>query len=547
MKYKKSEDNKHAGGGHAAKEATATTAPKSPFEEPVTIALVLVVVALLAYIAYNSFNNQAPPNGNTGVVVTNPNQTANKTTQAKVNMELFVMSYCPYGVQAENSVTKVVSKFNGDVGLNLHFIASQDANGTFESMHGPNEVAEDLRQVCIMQYYPNNFIGYLACVDNGYPNIESVWQSCATQNNIDIGKLNECRNGNEATTLLAANVKRTNELNVQASPTIYLNGTAYNGGRDENSLTRALCTFTPGSNTCQNIPPEVGVGLTIINDKNCTVCDTSQIINALKSQFQMDNLTETDVDCSSAEGLALIQKFNITGVPAYIFNASVVNHQSYGSLSQYLRNVSSSYLLLVQPSELVSRVKANNTLQLFVMSWCPFGTAAEKAMNELLGAIPDAKFGGVYFIASQNANGSFESLHGDGEVREDLRQVCMMKYYNNSVYFKYLMCVDANVSNSDSIWQSCASSSGIDTAKIQNCSTGSEGAVLLAANIVPAQELNVYSSPTILLDNSTIFNSVDANQMKQVLCSYSPALAGCNKVLNGTTTPATTPSGGGCG
>jgi hypothetical protein len=180
-----------------------------------------------------------------------------------------------------------------------------------------------------------------------------------------------------------------------------------------------------------------------------------------------------------------------------------------------------------------------------VMSWCPYGTMAEKALNELLNAMPGVNFIGVHFIASDSGNGSFSSLHGQGEVEEDLRQVCVMKYYNNN-YFKYMLCIDANASNSANIWQSCASSNSIDVAKIGNCSTSSEGASLLSSNIALSNSLGIQSSPTFILNNDTIFNSISADQLRQVICSYSPALVGCNKTLSGASSSGTAPSGG-CG
>jgi hypothetical protein len=316
--------------------------------------------------------------------------------------------------------------------------------------------------------------------------------------------------------------------------------------QSESQLTKDICKAIPGSDICKNLPPEVSVGLTIVNDKSCVMCDTSQILNALTTTFAMNNLTVTNVDYSSDQGKALLQQFSLTGVPAYIFNASIVNHSSYSGLGQYLRKVGSSYILLVQPVKLVNVVASDNTLELFVMSWCPYGNMAEKALVELLNAMPDVNFIGMHFIAT-GSGGTFTSMHGNGEVQEDLRQVCIMKYYNNSKFFNYMLCIDTNSSNSENIWQNCASNNSIDVAKIGNCSTGDEGKSLLSDNIALSNSLGIQSSPTFVLDNNTIFNSVAADQLRQVICSNSPKLEGCTKTLSGAT-PATggAPSGG-CG
>jgi protein-disulfide isomerase len=525
------------------KHTTAQTAPKSQFWEPATIALVLVIVVLLVYIGYTSMSWQPTPNVNNTNITngTVENNTAPK--QAGTTLELFVMSHCPYGVQQEGVVQDIISKFNGQVNLSLHFIASDNGDGTFSSLHGPSEVAEDLRQVCIMKYYPDDFLSYLSCIDQNYDSSDQIWSGCASQSDMDTNVITQCSNGSEGASLLKADTQLTNQMQVQSSPTIYVGGQQYVGVQSESQLTTDICTLIPGSDACSNTT-QVSVGLTIVNDKNCVVCDPSQIVGTLESNFGMNNMSITSVDYSSDTGKALMQQFNLTGVPAYIFNASIASHPSYGSLSQYLHQVGSSYLLLVQPIELVNAVASNNTLELFVMSWCPYGTATEVAVNTLLHAMPEITVSGPHFIATSTGNGTFTSLHGPGEVAEDLRQVCIMKYYNTSTLFNYLMCIDANVSSSADIWQQCASGSGIDIAKIGNCSTGTEGTTLLNDNIGLANSMGIQSSPTLIFNNNTMISSAEsADQIRQIFCGYNPALAGCNSTLNGTTS---TPSGG-CG
>jgi hypothetical protein len=550
MKYKKVEHKKtHAShAAHPAEKHAVTTAPKSLFGEPMTIALGLVIIVLLAYIGYTSMNKQLPPpNGNNTIITAN--QTPTK--QAKTTIELFVMSKCPYGVQAETAVTKVLDKFGGDVNLSLHFIASETSSGVFSSLHGDTEVAEDLRQVCIMKYYPQSLINYLSCITPSYPNFEQVWQNCSTQNNMDVNLIKTCSAGGEGAGLLRDNIKRSNDLNVQASPTIYLDSKPYTGSASESSLTRGVCAIIPGSDTCKNLPPEVPVYLTIVNDKNCLICDTSSITGVLTSQFEINNLTVRTVDYSSNEGKALVKQFNLTGVPAYIFDSSITRHSSYDSLGRFLVNIGSSYLLsqqAVPPDKLLNVVEANNTFVLFVMSHCPYGANAENNTKVLLDALPGLKFGGLYFIATQNADGNFTSLHGDTEVAEDLRQVCIMKYYPTKI-INYTACISANYANSVDIWQNCGSTNGINTSKIQTCSTGDEGKALLKDNIALTNSLGIGSSPTILLNNNTLLNgnyAASPELMRQAVCGYNPTLVGCNTTLSGSGNTAAA-SGGGCG
>ena len=517
------------------KKQVRTNEPSgSLVKDPWKVGMALLIILLLVYIATKPEVQQVPTGGNNQ---SGGNQSINKT--AKLNIGLFVMSQCPYGVEAETSVKEVIDKFNGEVGLDLHFIADQNTDGTFTSLHGANEVAEDLRQVCIMKYNPSKYLGYLDCIATDYQNVGSVWAGCASSNQIDSNVIRQCSTGDEGKTLLSNNIKKSQELQVSVSPTIYLADKQYTGARDNSSLTRAICSVLTDSNVCKNLPPEVNVKLTIVNDDSCILCDTSGIESSLKSMIY--NLTISKVSYSSDEGKALLQRFNETGVPIYVFDSSIEQHSSYSTLSRYLQKSGSSYLLMVQPVELLNMVKQNNTIQLFVMSHCPYGTMAEKALDEVLGAIPSLKFGGLYFIANDAGNGSFTSLHGANEVAEDLRQVCIIRYYPGKI-MNYTVCIAANYTNSGSIWQNCSNSMGIDTSRIEGCSTGDEGKALLKENIALSNSLGIYTSPTLLVNNNTLFNSVSADQMKQVVCAYNPAMSGCNKTLSGAGTTA--PSGG---
>jgi hypothetical protein len=167
-----------------------------------------------------------------------------------------------------------------------------------------------------------------------------------------------------------------------------------------------------------------------------------------------------------------------------------------------------------------------------------YGTTAEKATKEVLDALPDLKFDGLHFVADDLGNGTFSSPQGPNEVAEDLRQVCVMEYYPEKL-MNYTLCIDADYNNSMSIWQNCSSTNGINTSKIQTCSTGEEGKTLLSDNLALTSSLGIYASPTILLNNNTVVNGnyiTSAELIKEVVCVYNPVMSGCNRTLSGAGT-----------
>ena len=166
----------------------------------------------------------------------------------KPTIQLFVMSQCPYGVQAENALKPVLDTLKGKVKFELKFIANKNADGTFSSLHGKAEVDENLRQVCAMNVYPN-YMDYVICRN---ANIRSTdWESCATKNGMSATVIKACAEGNEGEGLLAKNIELANTLGVGGSPTMLVNSQAYQGGRTPDAFQSYICnSFTTPPAEC---------------------------------------------------------------------------------------------------------------------------------------------------------------------------------------------------------------------------------------------------------------------------------------------------------
>ncbi|MFH0836464.1 MAG: thioredoxin domain-containing protein, partial [Candidatus Micrarchaeota archaeon] len=214
-----------------------------------------------------------------------PSSISLNNPEAKATIDLFVMSQCPYGTMAEAEVSAVLAKFGSDVNLNLHYVVTETAPGSFQSLHGQPEVDEDARQLCIKKYYPEKLLGYLGCVNSNYQNAESLWSDCASRLSIDTSKITACATGAEGKQLLSAEAKLSFEKQVTASPTFFVNGAAYESSWDERTLTHNLCALIPESETCQNLPEEPQVNLLIVSDENCEACDTTVLEEQFKQMF----------------------------------------------------------------------------------------------------------------------------------------------------------------------------------------------------------------------------------------------------------------------
>src|SRR5262249_48045982 len=95
--------------------------------------------------------------------------------------------------------------------------------------------------------------------------------------------------------------------------------------------------------------------------------------------------------------------------------------------------------------------------------------------------------------------GNFQSLHGPGEVKGDIAQLCAAKYAPDK-YLKMIVCQNKNPRAVDTNWKDCAGEVGIDATKLEGCITGDEGNQLLSASFNEATAKNAQGSPTMILN-----------------------------------------------
>ncbi|MFH0776725.1 MAG: hypothetical protein V1936_03895 [Patescibacteria group bacterium] len=72
---------------------------------------------------------------------------------AKPVVELFVMSYCPFGTQAEKAIIPALEKLGDSVDFRLKFVDY--------ALHGEKEIKENLLQFALSEKYPEKLIPYL--------------------------------------------------------------------------------------------------------------------------------------------------------------------------------------------------------------------------------------------------------------------------------------------------------------------------------------------------------------------------------------------------
>ncbi len=186
-----------------------------------------------------------------------PSKPAEIPKSDKPDVKLFVMSFCPYGSQAQQIMYPVAKALASAVKVEPRFVIYSDycagnrcnaadyciANGTLCSMHGINEVREDVRQLCIWKYQESKWLEYNNYVNTkcSLQNIESCWKDAAKAAGIDVENVTKCFES-EAESLLKAEQSLDEEFGVVGSPTLVINGVQYEGARSASAFKDAICS-----------------------------------------------------------------------------------------------------------------------------------------------------------------------------------------------------------------------------------------------------------------------------------------------------------------
>jgi hypothetical protein len=513
------------------------------------------------------------------------NSTGTSTTHARVarvvsrpaKLEFFIMSKCPYGVQVEKAVAPVIDKLGDNVDFHVAYIGQKQGD-QLSSMHGPGEVTGDIAQLCAHQVAPDKYVQLIDCQDQDPQHVDTNWQECGSKLGIDTGAIKACMD-TKGQQLLAASFAEADQRGATGSPTMFLNGKPYEGGRKTNDFLKAICNSFDGTKPadCSNIPAAVPVNATFFSDARCAECNIDRLEGQLAGIF--DGIKVKKVDYMTPEGKALyaeLQKADPTfkTLPAILFDKTVDNDKDgKQQIARYLHPVGNYQQVALGGSfdptaeicdnkvdddadgkvdcdeasckeAMVCRPEIKKSLDLFVMSHCPYGTKAMLAIKDFSDAFGKDATINVHYIGD-GAGDKLSSMHGPDEVTDDKREVCAIQHYGqNAKFLDFLACRSKDLKAD---WKDCTGKTGIDADVIQKC-VDSESSTLLASSFDVAHKLAIGSSPTFLLNNRETFNAQDAADIASHYCKANPGLAACAKQLSGAA-PTQAPGGGGaaCG
>lgn len=173
---------------------------------------------------------------------------------------------------------------------------------------------------------------------------------------------------------------------------------------------------------------------------------------------------------------------------------------------------------------MISCTKQNQqkpTLNLYVMSHCPFGIRAENIILSFIGNFSDQLKLHIYYIVSKQGEHNFSSLHGPSELDEDLHQIAIQKLYNDKFY-SYLLCYN-NYMNRDK----CLKDNNISKNEIDEFVKSGQADNILNQDFTTTEKLGINASPTLYIGSQRYDGPFQPEHIIRAVCSHIPNLAYC--------------------
>lgn len=374
-------------------------------------------------------------------------------------------------------------------------------DGSFAARRGEAELAESYRLAVLSKAWPGKLINYLNA--RSLSPAADGWRDAALFAGINPDEL-ERRAGKEGAAALAAAHARSAAAGVDATA-LFIDGKRYEGSQRLMPLYQAVNAALPAAKRAplpagyvpkpKPAPPGFWVVVTSGVQKN------DQLVGVFDRYFE--GIKPQVLDYGSAERAARFA--DLAFVPSYIVAATPeAKTRLANELQAGLFKETGGYLVYEDRQRrglYAGRAEKPNTVELFVMSQCPYGVLAENALldAEKNKQLPEGLKIEIHYIgdAKKDDKGGFvfSSLHGQPEWEENARQIFISKKFPEKFY-AYL--AERNKEYSSPDWQKAAKAAGLDEKAVE--AGFEEGKQLLAADFETANALGISTSPSFVLN-----------------------------------------------
>lgn len=188
-----------------------------------------------------------------------------------------------------------------------------------------------------------------------------------------------------------------------------------------------------------------------------------------------------------------------------------------------------------------------SSVELFVMSFCPFGNKAENTLKPVFELLGDKVNWSFHYIVN-NKGGKFSSLHGAKELEQDQRELCVLENKGAKSWFDFVTFVNDNCGKEGGCWKKAAQNIGVSLDQITAC-VDQKGTQLLSREAKISAEKKATGSPTLLINgvkSKAVYDYGKPNSYKKAICSgFENPPSVCDQQLSAQSSSSAA-SGGAC-
>jgi len=215
----------------------------------VIIGIILLAVVQAQIVSLNSKIKVITGDDDSGTSAVGP-----EAPEGAPTLSFYVMSYCPYGNQAEEGIAPVYEILKGEANFEPHYVIysnyqgggpqyCRDTDSLYCSMHGIQELNQNFREQCVAKYMGmDSYFDFALAMNTecNYQNADTCWEPVAADLGLDVEKIKTCEE-EEWQDFAAADLALNQQLGVRGSPSVFINGESYSGGRAPGDYLAALC------------------------------------------------------------------------------------------------------------------------------------------------------------------------------------------------------------------------------------------------------------------------------------------------------------------
>lgn len=460
------------------------------------------------------------------------NQAAPNTSRENL-YDLYIMSQCPYGMEALATFMHL-SGIDTSFKWNIWFIGTTEDDGTLWSLHGEQEVEDEMLWLAFFENYPDKKRDFLfQRIGSSIPSID-IMTSLGADKNVLI-KWKE-KNGAET---LGKHYARSTRLSIDASPTLLINNRPYQKSLSMVNLQWFHCTTTSDDiKKCGNLPQcgkdgdcrKKGMIGRCDSSGQCVFQDavpfTFTVLTADETfQHPEEQVIATTVDLfpgvsikkltmQSEDGKRLYQTHKPEVLPLYLFDKNVEDAANFSSVESGVTRVGDFYLFqngVVPANYFPGRKKINGKILLFVD---PFF----RGLSEIISEVSSEKMAHKITILPILFNDPKETNRCTEEWfrMEEAQRWLALNAVSKKVQMNYLTAYLKN--RGTSYWQSHLENSGLSPDSLLNFINDHK--TLLDDHWKTVGNLNIKDPVVLLVNNIETITVTGQRMLRRVIDLY---------------------------